>query len=221
MKDVLLYVTLYITFIIGGIIAGYFLNAVTPRLEDKTPFLEALRASPHYEGKIEILTSLLFLINFYYFGLSIETLNGIILSCLLIVISIVDLHIRIIPNIIVLPFTTIGLIINTIKNFTQWWKPLSCSFGAFLFMLIIHLIYPKGMGMGDVKLGFMVGSYLVTNVIIALPLSFLILSIYGLFLIIGRKVKLKDAIPFAPFISLGSLIALFWGNYILKLYISF
>jgi len=88
-------------------------------------------------------------------------------------------------------------------------------------MLIVHLIYPKGMGMGDVKLSLMIGAFLIKDVIAALFMGFLAGTIYGVFLIIVKKRKLKQAIPFGPFISLGSIVSLFWGNNILKWYISF
>jgi leader peptidase (prepilin peptidase)/N-methyltransferase len=77
------------------------------------------------------------------------------------------------------------------------------------------------MGMGDVKLSLMVGAFLVKNAVTALFLGFLIGMIYGLALIIIKRKKLKQAIPFGPFISLGSIISLFWGHNILKWYISF
>ena len=169
---------------------------------------------------IELLTGLLFLANYIFFGISLKTLNGIILCCLLIVISFIDINFRIIPNIIVLPFALTGLVINIFNNLSKWWFPLAFGAGAFAFMLIIHLIYPRGMGMGDVKLSLMIGAFLVKNVIVALFSGFLIGAIYGLVLII-RKRKFKQTIPFGPFISVGSVIALFYGNNILKWYTSF
>jgi len=170
---------------------------------------------------IEIITGILFLANYTFFGLTIRTLAGIILCSVLIVISFIDLDFRIIPNVIVLSFTLVGLAINIISDLPGWWMPLAYSAGAFLFMLIVHLISPKGMGMGDVKLSLMIGAFLIKDVIVALFLGFLAGSIYGLFLIIVKKRKLKQAIPFGPFISLGSIVSLFWGNNILKWYISF
>jgi leader peptidase (prepilin peptidase)/N-methyltransferase len=170
---------------------------------------------------IEIITGVLFLANYILFGLTVKTLAGIILCSLLIVISFIDIDFRIIPNVIVLPFTLVGLAINIISDLPGWWMPLAYSGGAFLFMLIIHLIYPKGMGMGDIKLSLMIGAFLVKGVIPALLLGFLAGSIYGVSLIIIKRRKLKQAIPFGPFISLGSVVSLFWGNNILKWYISF
>ncbi|PIU28745.1 MAG: prepilin peptidase [Candidatus Hydromicrobium americanum] len=170
---------------------------------------------------VEVLTSLLFLANYIFFRLTIKTLVGIILCSVLIVISFIDIDFRIIPNVIVLPFTVVGLALSIISDLSRWWMPLVFSLGAFLFMLVIHLIYPRGMGMGDVKLSLMVGAFLVRNVITALFLGFLAGSIYGLSFIAIKKGKLKQAVPFGPFISLGSIISLFWGDNILKWYISF
>jgi prepilin signal peptidase PulO-like enzyme (type II secretory pathway) len=168
-----------------------------------------------------MLTGLLFLANYIFFGLTIWTVTGIIFCSVLIVISFIDIEFRIIPNVIVLPFTLIGLALNIFFKLSIWWMPLAFSLGAFSFMLIIHLIYPKGMGMGDVKLSLMVGAFLVRNVITALFLGFLAGSIYGLSFIAIKKGKLKQAIPFGPFISIGSIVALFYGGNILKWYISF
>ena len=170
---------------------------------------------------IEVITGILFVVNYIFFGLSIKTISGIILCSALILISFIDIEFRIIPNVIILPLIIPGLIISIFSNLKEWWMPLAFSVGAFLFMLIIHLIYPKGMGMGDVKLSLMVGAFLVRNVITALFLGFLAGSIYGLSFIAIKKGKLKQAIPFGPFISIGSIVALFYGGNILKWYISF
>lgn len=166
---------------------------------------------------IEILTSLFFLANYIFFGISLNALSGIILCCILIVVSFIDIEFRIIPNVIVLPFTIVGLILSITGNLGKWWFPLAYCAGAFVFMLIIHLIYPRGMGMGDVKLSLMIGAFLVKNVIVALFFGFLIGAVFGLFLIIKKR-KLRQSIPFGPFISLGSVLALFYGDYILKWY---
>jgi len=170
---------------------------------------------------VEIITSLLFLANYIIFGLSISTAIGIIFCCALIAVSFIDIEFKIIPNVIVLPLTVVGLALNIASDPSNWWMPLAFSVGAFVFMLIIHLISPRGMGMGDVKLSLMAGAFLVRNVVSGLFLGFLLGSLYGLSLIIIKRKKLKQAIPFGPFISLGSIISLFWGNYILKWYISF
>jgi len=169
---------------------------------------------------IEIVAGLLFVLNYFFFGLSLHTIMGIIFSCVLIIVSFIDIDLRIIPNVIVLPFTIVGLAFNIYFNPIRWWMPLAYSAGAFIFMLIINLIYPKGMGMGDVKLSLMVGAFLVKGVIAGLFMGFLAGALFGIGVIIKKR-KMRQTIPFGPFISLGSIIALFWGNNILKWYTSF
>ncbi|MCG9479659.1 MAG: prepilin peptidase [Actinomycetia bacterium] len=176
---------------------------------------------PYIYPLVELATALLFLLVFYFFGITIQLLIGLILVSALIAISVIDIQFRIIPNSITWPMTLVGIALNIIDRPSQWWMPLAFSVGAFVFMLIIHLIYPKGMGMGDVKLALMVGAFLVKSVIVALFAGFLIGSIYGLVLIATRKKKFKQAIPFGPFISLGSIIALFWGNIIINWYLGY
>jgi len=170
---------------------------------------------------IEIITGVLFVVNFFFFGLSLKTFAGIILCSVLVLISFIDIEFKVIPNVIVLPFTLVGLAFSIFLNLEEWWFPIAFSAGAFLFMLIIHLISPRGMGMGDVKLSLMIGAFLVRSVVAALFLGFLLGSVYGLSLIIVKKRGLKHQIPFGPFISVGSIIALFWGDNILKWYVSF
>lgn len=182
----------------------------------------------YQKGIVEILTALLFVINYVIFDFRLYGLyliNGIILCSVLIVVSFIDLEYRIIPNKIALPSTLIGISINTIifilEDYQKSWFPLAYCLGAFTFMLVIYLIYPKGMGFGDVKLGMMLGAFLVKNVIAGLFLGFFITSISGLILIIFKKKKLKEEIPFGPFISAGSIMALFAGEFILKWYTGF
>jgi len=170
---------------------------------------------------VEILTAALHALVYLTFRISINTIIGIILTSILVVVSFIDWEFMIIPNVIVLPFTIVGLGLSIIKNPIKWWLPLAFSAGAFVFMLIIHLIYPKGMGMGDVKLSLMLGAFLVKNVVAGLFIGFLIGSIAGLSLMIARKKTLKQFIPFGPFISIGGLAAFFVGDYILKWYVGF
>ncbi len=176
---------------------------------------------PYTYPAVETVTAFMFLANYYYFGLTLQLLSGIVLVASLIAISVIDIQFKIIPNAITWPMAFVGLVLSIIGDLSRWWFPLAFSAGAFVFMLIIHLIYPKGMGMGDVKLALMIGAFLTSSVIPALFIGFLLGSIYGLTMIIAKKKKFKQTIPFGPFIALGSIIALFWGEYIINWYLGF
>jgi len=178
------------------------------------------RISPRYP-LVEALTSFLFATGYYFKGLSLDLMLSLILICVLVIVSFTDIEHGIIPNIIVLPFTVIGLIINIILAPQKWWIILSFTAGAFLFMLIISLVYPKGMGMGDVKLSLMAGSFLVEKIIPGLFIGFLAGSVYGIIMLIIKRKKLGQTIPFGPFLSGGCIIALFFGSRIINWYLGF
>ena len=178
------------------------------------------RISPRYPI-VEALTSLLFAFSYYFSGLSFELLLSVIFISALIIVSFTDIDHGIIPNVIVLPFAAVGIIINIILFPQKWWVILAFAFGAFLFMLILSLVYPKGMGMGDVKLSLMAGSFLIEKIVPGLFIGFLIGSIYGIIMIIIKKKKFRQTIPFGPFISLGCVIALFFGDNIINWYLRF
>lgn len=178
------------------------------------------RISPRYPS-VEALTSFLFAVAYYFNGLSLDLMLSVVLISVLVIVSFTDIEHGIIPNIIVLPFTVIGLIINIIFVPQKWWIILSFAAGAFLFMLIISLVYPKGMGMGDVKLTLMAGSFLVEKIIPGLFIGFLAGSVYGIIMLIIKRKKLGQTIPFGPFISGGCIIALFFGSRIINWYLEF
>lgn len=94
---------------------------------------------------------------------------------------------------------------------------------AFATLFLIHIISPRGMGFGDVRLAALVG--LVTgwlglaHVALALFLSFLFASIIGVGLIVTKLRTRKDRVPFGPFLALGAFVALVAGRPILELYL--
>lgn len=79
-------------------------------------------------------------------------------------------------------------------------------------MLLAYLISRKGIGAGDVKLIAVIGAFVgSSNIYAVLLLSFLIAAIYGITGLICRKIKLKDEMPFVPFVSTACLIVMLLG----------
>ena len=90
--------------------------------------------------------------------------------------------------------------------------------GGFFYAIVV-ITKGRGMGGGDVKLGFLMGLILGWPlVLIALFLSFIIGSVVGIFLILVGNKKMKSMIPFGPFLVLGTFIALFFGKGIVEWY---
>jgi leader peptidase (prepilin peptidase)/N-methyltransferase len=167
---------------------------------------------------VELATAGLVAACFVKFGLSGEALLASFFCVVLVVLSAIDLEHRIVPNRIVLPAALVVLVAHTALDPSPEWA--LGALGASGFLLVAALAYPAGMGMGDVKLalllgamlGKLVGVGLLAGMIAALVPSVVLLARHG-------SAARKMGIPFAPFLALGALIALFAGQPLLDAYL--
>jgi leader peptidase (prepilin peptidase) / N-methyltransferase len=168
---------------------------------------------------VELLTAVLLAGCVLAFGLSAEAAVAAFLCAVLVAVSAIDIEHRIIPNRIVLPATVVVLAANTARDPSPQW--IIAGLAASGFLLAAALVYPAGMGMGDVKLALLMGVALGKTVPVALIVGMLAAMIPGivLFARYGKKAR-KMGIPFGPFLALGSVVALFWGHGILDAYLS-
>jgi leader peptidase (prepilin peptidase) / N-methyltransferase len=171
-----------------------------------------------YPG-VELLTALLIASCVLVFGLSAEAAVAAFFCAVLVAVSAIDLEHRIIPNRIVLPAAAVVLVANTARDLSPEWA--IAALGASGFLLAAALVYPAGMGMGDVKLALLMGAALGKTVPVALMAGMLVAMIPGLVLFArhGKQAR-KMGIPFGPFLALGSVVALFWGHDILDAYLA-
>ena len=141
-----------------------------------------------------------------------------IVSCL-IVIFFADLRYGIIPDKILFPAILVTSIFYLFSSPVApvIFNHLSSAIGTFLFFLFIYLITKaKGMGFGDVKLAFVIGLILgFPGTILALYIAFLTGGFVGFILILWKKVRLNLAVPFGPFLVVGTLISLFFADRII------
>ena len=168
---------------------------------------------------VELLTAVLIAGCVLAFGLSAEAAVAAFFCAVLVAVSAIDLEHRIIPNRIVLPAAVVVLAANTARELSPQWA--LAGLGASGFLFAAALIYPAGMGMGDVKLALLMGFALGKTVPVALLAGMLAAMIPGLVLFArhGAKAR-KMGIPFGPFLALGSVVALFWGHPLLDAYLS-
>jgi leader peptidase (prepilin peptidase)/N-methyltransferase len=169
---------------------------------------------------VELTTALLVAACWWKFGVSWDAAVASFYCAVLVVLSAIDIDRRIVPNKIVLPAAAIVLVAQTILHPSLEW--LLAGLGASLFLFLAALAYPKGMGMGDVKLALLLGFMTGRTVPIALFLGMVAALVPSaiLFARHGAKAR-KMAIPFAPFLALGGVLALFWGQAILDWYLGF
>ncbi|MFC1789422.1 prepilin peptidase [Patescibacteria group bacterium] len=184
---------------------------------------------------VELATGLLFVLVFSYQFTSFDFQNfltigyWLLMAGLLMIIFIYDLKHYIIPDTVIYSAIIISvawLVLNVFLNdysMSQFLNYLYSAVGAAVFFLAIVVI-SKGnwMGVGDIKLGFLMGLLLsFPKIIIALFFAFFSGAIIGLALIFLNKKTLKSEVPFGPFLIAGTFFSLFWGKNIANWYLSF
>lgn len=142
------------------------------------------------------------------------------LTAALIAIAMIDLDHQIIPNKIVYPGAVWGLVGTILFRPDNIDDSLIAGGAAFMFLFLAALIYPAGMGMGDVKLAGMLGLYLGSWVAPAMFAAFLSGSVVGLAIVAreGRGAR-KKKVPFGPFLALGGLVAIYAGAELVDVYV--
>jgi leader peptidase (prepilin peptidase)/N-methyltransferase len=141
------------------------------------------------------------------YGIHAETLVMVFFICVLVAISRVDLERRIIPNRIVVPAWIAVLLAHLAIHPHHWLEWLVASFGAGLFFLVVALVYPGGLGMGDVKLALLIGAALGWAVTAALLLGTLAGGVAAAVVLFreGSSAR-KRAIPLGPFLAGAAIV---------------
>ena len=168
---------------------------------------------------VEIATAALVAGCVLAFGVTLDALVASFFCAVLVVISAIDLEHKIIPNKIVVPAFVIVLAAQTLLHPSPQWA--LAALGASGFLFVAALAYPAGMGMGDVKLALLLGAMLGRVVPVGLMLGMVLALIPSVYLLAthGAKAR-KMGFPFGPFLALGAILALFWGDQLLEAYLS-
>jgi prepilin signal peptidase PulO-like enzyme (type II secretory pathway) len=174
---------------------------------------------PPRDLAIELTTALLLVGCVLEFGLTARAASAAIGCAALVVATATDLERRIVPNKVVLPAAAAVLVIQTVFYPSPQWA--IGAVGAAGFLFVAALAYPGGMGMGDVKLALLIGALLGKTTPVGIMLGLLLALVPSVVLIArhGSRAR-RIAIPFAPFLAAGAVIALFAGESILHAYLN-
>lgn len=194
---------------------------------------------------VEIFSGLIFSMVPYYLNnfQFIISLIWVLIFCLLLLLSIIDFRQSIIPNQINLSLGILGLILIFVNHYYNKFDYLSSSFlghyaaifglreniwinyafaslaGMIIFGLVIILSKGKAMGWGDFKLigalGLIFGW---PDILMVIFSAFIIGAVVSIVFLVGKKKKMKDAIPFGPFLAIGATITFFFGYQIIDGY---
>ncbi|NLZ47937.1 MAG: prepilin peptidase [Clostridiales bacterium] len=177
------------------------------------------KISPRY-AIVEFMTALIFTVLYLKFGLAFEFFKFAVLTSFIIVIGLIDHDTTDVYAITTWPGIICGLIFLIVAYFLD--KPfLDGIYGALIGGGVIAaiVVLTQGMGHGDVEICALAGLYLgFKGSIVMLFFSFVIGGIVGIILIATKKKSRKDYIPFGPYIALGALVALLFGEQIFNWY---
>jgi leader peptidase (prepilin peptidase)/N-methyltransferase len=179
----------------------------------------ATRISPIYPV-IETVTAVLLLAGFFKFGPSFGFLVYAVVAPALVIITAIDIEHQIIPDVITLPGIALGLVVGT---YTIGYADSLLGFfaGGGLFYLLA-VLSNGGMGGGDIKYIAAVGALLGwQKVLLVIFIGALLGSVVGVFQITVQKKSRKSLIPFGPFLATGTLVTLFYGNSLIRLYLDY
>jgi leader peptidase (prepilin peptidase) / N-methyltransferase len=146
------------------------------------------------------------------FGLSGRALVGAVLCPVLILLAAIDMRHRLLPNEIVLSTALLMALIVAATNPAGFFEHLEAGLALFGFLFVFAAIFKGGLGMGDAKLGLLLGLALGSRTFSAMMVAFVGLFLAALWIIATQGLAArKKAIPFGPFIALGGILAFFIG----------
>jgi prepilin signal peptidase PulO-like enzyme (type II secretory pathway) len=167
---------------------------------------------PH--GRVQTATyavgAVLVAASFAEFGASGRALVGAIMCPALVLLAVIDARHRLLPNAIVFPTTlALGLALAA-TNPGGFLEHLEAALALGAFLLIFALIARSGLGMGDVKVGFLLGLALGSRTLSAMMIAFFGLFLAALWILVRNGLSArKQAIPFGPFLAVGAIAAFF------------
>jgi leader peptidase (prepilin peptidase)/N-methyltransferase len=179
-----------------------------------------IRISPQYPI-VEALTALLAVSVVLVKHSAVDYALGLTLIAILVPVALIDLEHRIIPNKITLGASVVALAIGLALKPSGVPEQLIAGAAAGGFLLVFVLAYPKGMGMGDVKLAAVLGLFLGRSVAVAILAAVLVGTVVGgaVMARLGVQQGRKTAVPFGPFLAVGGVIALLAGPAIIHWYL--
>ena len=183
------------------------------------------RISPMYPI-IESITGAMFLAGYLWYGPGALLAVRLLFGCAMIVLFVIDLQHKILPNVITLPGIVAGFLLSEVAG-PGWLSSLiGIAVGAGSLFAIAEVYYrvrhEEGLGMGDVKMLGMIGAFLGWKlVLVTLVLSSIAGSIVGVVVLVARRESLKYALPFGTFLAVAAMVAAVAGDSIISWYLQF
>lgn len=208
----------YVLAAVGGLIVGALLNLVIERL----PARASTSPPPSWRRPVvTISTAGLAVLTVLVRHRTHDLVLGLVLLAVLMPVVFIDLEHRLIPNKITAPAAVAAIIIGLATRPSGFGAQLIAGVGAFAFLFLFALIYPRGLGMGDVKLAGVMGLYLAAAVVVALFAGLCAAAVLGVGVLTRRGMAAgrKTYIPLGPFLALGGIVGILAGPQIVHWYV--
>lgn len=185
--------------------------------------------SPRYP-LVEAATGVAFALVAWYAGLSWELPALLFLAALTIALGLIDLDTRRLPDAIVLPSYGVALVLLALAAWNpggdpHWDALLRAAIGGvalFAVYFLLLLVYPSGMGFGDVKLagvlGLFLGYYGWASLVVGWFAAFLLGGLFAIALLVTGRAGRKSSVPFGPWMLLGAWIGIVAGDAVWQWY---
>ena len=210
---------------VAGLAAGRPLS----RVAGGFPWRERILGAPALRGGgVEVATALLCALVAVRFGLSWELPAFLFLAVVGVLLAVVDLRHRLLPNRVVLPALAVGVALLLLPAaLAPAWPALLRAVEAaavlFAVFLVLAMVSPGGLGMGDVKLAGLLGLFLGWlgwgPVAVGVVAGFLIQAVVALALLVTRRIGLRGELPFGPALLLGAAVAIGWADVLVRGYL--
>ena len=170
---------------------------------------------------IELAAALSAIVVACQFGVTIQTLFGLILSWSLIVLTMIDIDHQLLPDDITLPMLWLGIVINYFAVFTQLQHSVMGAIFGYGSLWTVYILFrlvtgKEGMGRGDFKLLAVFGAWFGWQVLpLIIVLSSVVGTVIGLSMIFFQSHDRSVPIPFGPYLAIAGWIAMLWGPYIM------
>jgi leader peptidase (prepilin peptidase) / N-methyltransferase len=177
---------------------------------------------------VELATAGVFVALSVRIGLEPELFAFLYLGAIGIALALIDIDVKRLPNAIVLPsYVVVAVLLGTAAAIQGEWgtllRAVLAGLALYGFYFLLMLVYPRGMGFGDVKLAGILGAYLGWlgwgELVVGSFLAFLVGGVFGLALMVVGLAGRKSAIPFGPWMLLGALLGILWGGALADLYL--
>ncbi|MBN6186523.1 prepilin peptidase [Aneurinibacillus sp. BA2021] len=170
---------------------------------------------------MELITGLLFAAVYNVYGLTSEAVMALLFLSMLVIITVSDLAYRLIPDKVLLPFGLLFLVLRFFIHPDETYIShlIGAALGFTLFFLIA-VLSKGGVGGGDIKLFAVIGLFFgYPLLLVTILLSTLFGALYGISIMLLQGAGRKTEVPFGPFIAMGSIISLFFGQELINWYV--